>query len=82
MSDGLGWVDDPGSLASLMDGDAGIVTAVGFPWGLRCADCSDEMPEGTAYVSWQIDVASDGTPMCLILCCGCAVVRSLTGGRQ
>lgn len=29
----LNWQPDPGSLSDLMDGDAGIVTSIGFPWG-------------------------------------------------
>ena len=68
---------DPGSLSTVMDNNAGIVTAQGFPHGVRCMDCHDPIPEGAAYISRTAD-CPHGDVLCVhgeIVCVACGVTR-------
>lgn len=53
------------------DGDAMIVTLEGFPDGLRCADCDEELVQGERY-SVRIEGMVEDVPLTVVVCIRCA----------
>lgn len=53
-----------------------LVTAAEYPHGLRCMDCDDLMPEGTASCEVFDDVCGP-FEISVVICPACAIDRGL-----
>jgi hypothetical protein len=48
-----------------------VMTAAGFPHGLRCATCSRLITEGQPYQEDPVAIYDDGTTLCVLRCVYC-----------
>lgn len=50
-----------------------IVTAEDWPYGLRCMDCNEKLPEDSAYSKRLVAVADLESPVVEIVCVPCGL---------